>query len=86
MRREGLEVLMKRNAVEARVVALCDAFDTLTHERPWKATKSLHVAQRIIEREGVLISIRFGDQIRPDAATGRSLNAGSPIVIKRRVA
>jgi putative two-component system response regulator len=37
--------------VEARVVALCDAFDSLTHERPWRASQSPQVALHTIETD-----------------------------------
>ena len=35
--------------IEARVVALCDAFDSLTHERPWRSSQSPQVALHTIE-------------------------------------
>jgi HD-GYP domain-containing protein (c-di-GMP phosphodiesterase class II) len=34
--------------VEARAVALCDAFDALTHERPWRRAHSIPTALRIV--------------------------------------
>jgi HD-GYP domain-containing protein (c-di-GMP phosphodiesterase class II) len=34
--------------VEARVVALCDCFDALTHERPWRSAFSLPTALHMI--------------------------------------
>ena len=37
--------------VEARVVALCAAFDSLTHERPWRSSQSPHVALHTIETD-----------------------------------
>ncbi len=36
---------------EARVVALCDAFDSLTHERPWRSSQAPHVALHTIETD-----------------------------------
>lgn len=35
--------------LEARIVALCDVFDALTHDRPWRRAKSLSTALREIE-------------------------------------
>lgn len=35
--------------VEARVVALCESFDSLTHERPWRRSQSPENALRTIE-------------------------------------
>jgi putative two-component system response regulator len=35
--------------VEARVVALCDAFDSLTHERPWRSGQSPEAALHTLE-------------------------------------
>ncbi|MGZ8994436.1 MAG: HD-GYP domain-containing protein [Burkholderiaceae bacterium] len=37
--------------VEARVVALCDAFDSLTHERPWRSSQSPQIALHTIETD-----------------------------------
>jgi putative two-component system response regulator len=37
--------------VEARVVALCDAFDSLTHERPWRSNQSPQIALHTIETD-----------------------------------
>lgn len=37
--------------VEARVVALCDAFDSLTHERPWRCSQPPQAALHIIETD-----------------------------------
>ena len=37
--------------VEARVVALCDAFDSLTHERPWRSSQSPHLALQTMEKD-----------------------------------
>ncbi|MEP6608343.1 MAG: HD domain-containing phosphohydrolase [Burkholderiaceae bacterium] len=37
--------------VEARVVALCDSFDSLTHERPWRPSQSPQVALHTIEMD-----------------------------------
>ena len=34
--------------VDARVVALCDSFDALTHERPWRSAFSVPTALRMI--------------------------------------
>jgi putative two-component system response regulator len=34
----------------ARVVALCDVFDALTHDRPWRKARSVPAAIRAIER------------------------------------
>jgi tetratricopeptide (TPR) repeat protein len=36
---------------EARVIALCDAFDALRHQRPWRAAMSLSVALEVMESE-----------------------------------
>jgi len=48
----GLEGLAGEDIpVEARVVALCDAFDSLTHERPWRSSVSPQVALRTIETD-----------------------------------
>ena len=48
----GLEGLVGEDIpVEARVVALCDAFDSLTHERPWRSSVSPQVALRTIETD-----------------------------------
>lgn len=37
--------------IEARVVALCDSFDALTHDRPWRRALSRTVATRMIGEE-----------------------------------
>lgn len=37
--------------IEARVVALCDAFDSLTHERPWRTSQAPQAALDTIETE-----------------------------------
>lgn len=37
--------------VEARVVALCDAFDSLMHERPWRSRQSPQAALHTIETD-----------------------------------
>lgn len=48
----GLEGLAGEDIpIEARVVALCDTFDSLTHERPWRSSQSPQVALNIIETD-----------------------------------
>ena len=37
--------------VEARVVALCESFDSLTHDRHWRSRQSLQAALQAIERD-----------------------------------
>jgi putative two-component system response regulator len=37
--------------LEARIVSLCDAFDALTHERPWRPAFSLPGALRVIDAD-----------------------------------
>jgi tetratricopeptide (TPR) repeat protein len=37
--------------VEARIIALCDSLDSLTHARPWRRQKTLPSALRDIERD-----------------------------------
>jgi putative two-component system response regulator len=40
--------------IEARVVALCDVFDALTHERPWRPAMTLPTALRVIRENAGL--------------------------------
>ena len=59
--------------VEARVVALCDAFDSLTHERPWRVSQSPEVALQTIERDAGThfdpqLARRFGEWLREELA------------------
>jgi putative two-component system response regulator len=46
--------------VEARVVALCDAFDSLTHEQPWRSSQSPQSALCTIESDA---GTRFDPQL-----------------------
>lgn len=46
---EGL--VGERIPVAARIVALCDAYEALTHDRPWRGASSASAALRTIEAE-----------------------------------
>lgn len=48
--------------IGARVVALCDAFDALTHERPWRSALEPHFALRKIRSES---GTQFDPQLAP---------------------
>jgi HD-GYP domain-containing protein (c-di-GMP phosphodiesterase class II) len=48
--------------IEARLVALCDSFDALTHDRPWRRAFSIQAALRAID-DGA------GTRFDPDLAT-----------------
>ncbi len=59
--------------VEARVVALCDAFDSLTHERPWRTSQAPQAALHTIESEAGThfdprLARRFVDWVREELA------------------
>lgn len=59
--------------IEARVVALCDAFDSLTHERPWRSSQSPHAALGTIQIDAGThfdprLAQRFDDWLRAELA------------------
>ena len=55
--------------LEARVVALCDAFDSLTHARPWRSSQSPQVALQTIQMDaGTHFDPRLARAIRRMAA------------------
>jgi putative two-component system response regulator len=37
--------------VEARVIALCDSFDALTHTRPWRTAFTVQAALQMVRKD-----------------------------------
>lgn len=73
---------LKESAIpcEARMVALCDCFDALTHTRPWRAALPNEIALRTIAEEAgshfdPQLAVSFVGFVRRQAAASRDLDA-----------